>query len=103
MGSRSLDEDHILAALMQNDDELPCENTDSEVADHESKDDVQSDTEEAFTEEVQEDQPTPSGSAILDEQSSTEQPGSTSAFRRVVALRQRIIRGRNRHCWSTSK
>lgn len=53
MGSRNLDEDHILAALMcQSDDELPCEDTDSEVSDHESEDDVQSDTEEAFIDQV---------------------------------------------------
>lgn len=103
MGSTNLDEHAILAALMQSDDELPCEDTDSEVADHESEDEVQSDTEEGFVDEIQEEQPTPSGSNILEEQSSTEQPVSTSAPRRIVALQQRTVRGRNKYCWSTSK
>lgn len=48
MGSSNLDEDRILASLMQSDDELPCEDTDCEVGDHESEDDVQSDTKESF-------------------------------------------------------
>lgn len=70
---------------------LSCEDTDSKVADHDSEDEVQSDTEEGFVDEIQEEQPTPSGSNILEEQSSTEQPVSTSAFRRIVALQQRTI------------
>ncbi|CAF4755579.1 unnamed protein product [Pieris macdunnoughi] len=103
MGSTNLNEHEILAALIQSDDELPCEDTDSEEADHQSEDEVQSDTEEGFVDEIQEEQPTPSGSNILEEQSNTEQPVSTSAFRRIVALQQRTVRGRNKYCWSTSK
>ncbi|CAF4935650.1 unnamed protein product [Pieris macdunnoughi] len=38
-----------------------------------------------------------------EEQSNTEQPVSTSAFRRIVALQQRTVRGKNKYCWSTSK
>lgn len=53
MGSSNLDEDRILASLMQSDDELPCEDTDSEVGDHESEDDVQSDTKEAFIDDLE--------------------------------------------------
>lgn len=54
MGSSNLDEDRILASLMQSDDELPCDDTDCEVGDHESEDDVQSDPEEAFIDDVEE-------------------------------------------------
>lgn len=103
MGSSNLNEDRILASLMQSDDELPCEDTDSEVGDHESEDDVQSDTEEAFIDVLEEEQPTSSENIIQDESSTTEQPISTSVSRRIVTLRQRTIRGKNRHCWSTSK
>lgn len=102
MGS-SLDDEHILSALLQSDDELVGEDSDSEVSDHVSEDDVQSDTEEAFIDEVHEVQPTSSGSEILDEQNVIEQPGSSLASNRILTLPQRTIRGKNKHCWSTSK
>lgn len=41
---------------MQSDDELLCEETDCEAADHESEDDLQSDTEEVFIDESQKEQ-----------------------------------------------
>lgn len=102
MGS-SLDDEHILSALLQSDDELVGEDSDSEISDHVSEDDVQSDTEEAFIDEVHEVQPTSSGSEILDEQNVIEQPGSSLASNRILTLPQRTIRGKNKHCWSTSK
>lgn len=43
MQSINFDEDRILTARLQSDDELACDDTDGEVADHESEDDVQSD------------------------------------------------------------
>nr|ABZ85926.1 transposase [Macdunnoughia crassisigna] len=102
MGS-SINDEHILSALLQSDDELVGEDSDSEISDHVSEDDVQSDTEEAFIDEVHEVQPTSSGSEILDEQNVIEQPGSSLASNRTLTLPQRTIRGKNKHCWSTSK
>lgn len=84
MGSRNLDEDSILAALLKSDNELPSEDNDSED----------------FRDEVQEKQPMPSGN---EEQSIVKQPVSKSASNRILALPQRTIRGKNKHCSSTSK
>ncbi|CAG5048558.1 unnamed protein product [Parnassius apollo] len=47
MGTRDLDEDHILAAVLESDEKPPRIDTDSEVDDYESEDDIQSNEEDA--------------------------------------------------------
>lgn len=103
MGTRDLDEDHILSALLESDEESPCPDTDSEIEDHESEDDVQSDEEEGLADEVREEvSATPYEMDGIEEEDSGQATLST-ASRRLITLPQRTIRGKNRHCWSTSK
>lgn len=103
MGSRNLDDDRILSALLEDDNRSTCEDTDSELEDHESEDDVQSDSEEAFIDEEREEELVPPENEITGEQNIIQQAASSSASNRILSLPGRIIRGKNRHCWSTSK
>lgn len=79
MESRNLEEDRILAALLESDDELICEDIDSEAENHESEDDVQSDIEEAFVDEEREEEPTPGENEPLGKER-IEQPASSLVF-----------------------
>lgn len=102
MGSRVLDEERILSALLENDDDSVCEGTDSEIENHESEDDVQSDLEEAFIAEASEDEAGLSGNEPLGEER-IQEPAPSLASNRIISLSQRTIRGKNKYCWSTSK
>lgn len=102
MGTRELGEDQILSALLESDED-PCPDTDSETEVHESEDDVQNDEEDGFADEVREEvSAVPCEMDCIEE----EDPGQatvSTASRRLITLPQRTIRGKNRHCWSTSK
>lgn len=54
MTRRFFNEGGILAAILETHDEIECEVTNSEVENHESEDDVQSDVEEDFEDEGRE-------------------------------------------------
>ncbi|CAK1589287.1 unnamed protein product [Parnassius mnemosyne] len=103
MGTRNLDEDHILAALLDSDEEPPYADTDSEVEDHESEDDIQSDEEEDFVDEVREEEAATSFEIDPMGEESSDQGTPSTASRRIITPSRRTIRGKNKHCWSTSK
>ncbi|CAG5007604.1 unnamed protein product, partial [Parnassius apollo] len=51
MGTRDLDEDDILAAVLESNEKPPCVDTDRELEDHESEDDIHCNEEDGFVNE----------------------------------------------------
>ncbi|CAG5035764.1 unnamed protein product [Parnassius apollo] len=56
MATRDLDEDHILAALLESDEEPPCADIDNEVEDHGSVDEIKNEEVEGFVDKVKEEE-----------------------------------------------
>lgn len=100
MENRNLQDESILAALLESDEDLSSADTDSELEDHLSEDDVQSDVEEAFVDEERDQE---SIASSLPPEGNAEQVPPTTASRRLITVSRPSIRGKNKHCWSTTK
>lgn len=107
MGTRkALQEDEICSLLNQEDEDVGSEREESdiEIEDHVSEDDVQSDFEDEYmdNEEPEESNNVPE-SEDLSQTVSSASPESPMQDRRIITPQGRVIRGKNQHCWSTVK
>lgn len=91
---RALDEAQIASFLNEEEDECAQDGSDSELEDHMSEDEVQSDNDDEYVDEV-----------INQDLSDHPQlpPEDPGLDHRIVVPPHRIIRGKNRHVWATSK
>lgn len=98
---RTLVEDEICSLLGRDDDndgDVPLE-SDSEIEDHLSEENVQSDIEDEYVVESN----NPPSEDESPEPVSSEPPESSERDSRIIVPAGRVIRGKNRHCWSTTK
>jgi hypothetical protein len=96
---RTLAEDEIGLLLEHEDDNDDHSVSSISDVDHLSEDDVQSDVEDEYIEEESIDA---SNENVL-QPGSPEPSGSSERDQRIIVPSSRVIRGKNRYCWSTTK
>lgn len=93
MVSRRVLEEIEIVSLLNEEDVSVDDGSDSELEDHVSEDNVQSDTDDEYIDEVIDEN--------LDDTSTP--PENLGHDHRIVVPPHRVIRGTNRHVWATSK
>lgn len=100
-----MEEREIISFLSQ-EDESPDDGSDSEMEDHVSEDDFQSDTDDEYIDDVIDESlniSTPPDDTSTSPNDTSTPPENTVHDHRIVIPPHRVIRGKNRHVWSTSK
>jgi hypothetical protein len=96
---RTLAEDEIGLLLEHEDDNDDHSVSSINDVDHLSEDDVQSDVEDEY---IEEDSIDAANENVL-QPGSPEPSGSSERDQRIIVPSSRVIRGKNRCCWSTTK
>lgn len=97
---RNLTED-LIVSLLNADDEIASDGSDTGLDDHVSGDDVQSDMEDEILDVAVDDE------EVDDEEEEEPSASSSSSLRkkdhRIILSTKKVLRGKNKHCWATSK
>lgn len=106
MASRRVLEEREIISFLSQEDESPDDGSDSEMEDHVSEDDFQSDTDDEYIDDVIDESlntSTPPDDTSTSPNDTSTPPENTVHDHRIVIPPHRVIRGKNRHVWSTSK
>lgn len=83
---------------MWEDDNISSTECESDCKDYLLEDDVQSDTEDELNDEIVDVQ-----DSYAEDQSVSITNSTSSSDTRIIIPFQRILRGKNKHCWATKK